>query len=89
MLLRARRKMDFVISELKLLYDQNSITGWFAEQNAMTGEWLLCFTTRANPSSPSYILDTRRKQRKEFKSLDAAINAVKEIGFDVKRISSC
>ena len=81
--------MDYSFTELEILFDQGSLLRWQIEQNPITGFWFVSFTTRRNPNTPSYLLDSRRKHRKEFKSINSALKLVRYLGFTVERISSC
>ena len=82
-------KLDYMISELRLLYQQNAVLSFCIEKHPNDNEWLVSFTMRGDVNIRSYLLDTRRKQVKHFKTIDAAKNAVEEVGFTVTKLKSC
>lgn len=81
--------MDYTSAHFKMLFETGGLLSWSIERHAMSNEWVVSFFLRGFPSSPSFLIDTRRKEVKTFKDLDAAVRAVEEIGFSVKKISSC
>lgn len=82
------RRMDLMLNELRLLFDQGSILAWTIERCAFSKGWLVYFYTRAYPNTPCYLLDTRRHERREFNSLDSAVSAVEKVGFEVKKVTN-
>lgn len=77
---------DMTQSQITLLFQQGVIIDWRIEYQLISRDWLLSFQVG---SSRSYLLDVRRKERKVFKSLDAAASALRSIGFDMQIIKSC
>jgi hypothetical protein len=48
--------------------------------------WAVQITSKLGMDGTGFLVDARHKQPRQMRSLDAAVEAVMQIGFDVKRI---
>ena len=60
------------------------LSGFGIERLPMGGGWSVLLESRKTSTRP--LLDARQKQPRVFKTLDAAVSAVEEIGFKVEML---
>lgn len=50
------------------------------------GTWAVQITSRLGMDGTGWLIDARKKEPRQMKSLDAAVEAVVQIGFQVKQL---
>lgn len=69
----AQAKRDFSIGYL---------TDYHIQRFPMSTDWTIYFKISGNGSG--YLVDARKKEPRHFKTLDAAVSALEEVGFKVE-----
>jgi hypothetical protein len=84
--------MDYTLAQAKRDFDRGFLAGFdlrFAGFPAMDGGfWFVELRSKLGMDSIGVLLDARSKSPREFKTLDAAVSACRQIGFKAAWISS-
>jgi hypothetical protein len=75
-----------LIKELKRDFELGHLKQYKIMKSVLSAKiWTIQFID--NDNNNFYLVDARTKQTREFKTLDGAISAVEEVGFEVNVIS--
>lgn len=70
--------MNLTMAEAKKLFEFGHFEGFYLADDGMGGGWWLNLESKSGLMT---LVDARTKRARVFKTLDAAINAARQIGF--------
>lgn len=81
--------MRYTMAEAKRDFSMGYMGHWEIQRAVIETGWRVLFGEgrRSDRSSAHYLVDARTKEPRLFKTLDAAVAAIEEVGFEVNILS--
>jgi hypothetical protein len=81
--------MRYTMAEAKRDFTNGHLVYWEIQRGILEPGWLVLFgeERRSDRSTAYYLVDARSKEPRRFKTLDAAVAAIEDIGFEVNILS--
>lgn len=73
-------------AEAKRDFDRGLLASSWLERQPMSDEWCVMFRSALRSSSTYMLISTRDRETRRFKSLSAALNMIRDIGFKAERL---
>lgn len=78
------KKVTF--SEAKKDFERGLIATSWLERQPLSDDWVLFFASKLRTDSTLVLVATREREVRQFRSLDAALNMLRQIGFQAYRL---
>lgn len=77
---------DFTMAQAKRDFEHGYIKDWSIERFPIAGPgWFVMFRSMSG-NILGWLIDAREKQPRQFKTLDAAVSSIEEVGFKVEKL---
>ncbi len=84
--------MDFTMAQAKRDQQRGFLRGWeiveFGAVMGVKGAWFIKIESKIGMDGIGFLIDAHSHEPRQFKTTDAAISALRQIGFKAKRIIS-
>lgn len=77
---------QLTFADAKKDFDRGLIASAWLERQPMSDEWVLFFRSQLRSESTMVFVSTREREVRLFKSLPAALNILRDIGFQAERL---
>jgi hypothetical protein len=84
--------MDFTMAQAKRDQQRGFLCGWeiveCGDVMGVKGAWFIKIESKLGMDGIGFLIDAHSHEPRQFKTIDAAISALRQIGFQAKRIIS-